>query len=95
MPSKPKTIKPEKWWMEWHPHYGFMGNVGMTREDMRYGMDLGSTPVRVEIRDAATAKLRDAVIAKAINLSMRKPGSQDELDAAVGALEEAKAVRHG
>jgi hypothetical protein len=89
--DKPKTIKPEKWWMEWHPHYGFMGNVGMTREDMRYGMDPGSTPVRVEIRDAATAKLERAVVEAAktfVRLGTQKAAG--ELMDAIDALQSKK-----
>lgn len=94
MPSKAKTIKPEKWWMEWHPHYGFMAKVGMTRKGMQDGMDPGSTPVRVEIRDAATAKLRDAVVEAAFAWAHGTPGDKTT-GALMKAIHEAKAVRRG
>jgi hypothetical protein len=63
--TKPKTIKPVLAWGVWTPRYGIFPLTKHRREDARnstYMDNEGAEIIRVEIRDAATAKLRDAVI---------------------------------
>jgi len=61
-------VKPERWWMEWHPHFGFIANVGLTRAAVQSELGPGSKFVRVEIR---VPKKRNAKIG-ALRRKLRK-----------------------